>query len=143
MLIHIVYASEATAPFGPGELHRLLDRARIANSKADVTGMLLHTDASFFQVLEGDDRVVGALFDKISGDPRHRRVVKIVEEPLAARVFGGWSMGYTGASRAELARIEGLNDFFAGGRALVDLPPGQARKLLERFREGRWRRRAA
>ena len=143
MLIHIVYASEAAVSFEPLELKRLLDEARMRNAGAGVTGMLLHTDDSFFQVLEGAEHVVGPLFAKIGADPRHRSVVKIVEEPIAKRDFARWSMGYRGATRAELARLDGLNDFFSGRRSLLELPVGRARALLEAFRDGRWRRRAA
>lgn len=139
MLIRVIYASQAAVPFSASELQSLLAVARSANAGIGVTGMLLLVEQSFFQVLEGQDAVVVELYEKIAADPRHRRIVKIIEEPIAHRDFAAWTMGFAGMQRAELARIEGLNDFFSTGRCFTELKAGRARTLLEAFKQGRWR----
>ena len=40
-----------------------------------------------------------------------------------------------------LRSVEGANDFFRGGTALSAIDSGRARKLLQAFGAGRWRRR--
>jgi len=138
-LSHIVYASAATRDIEARELIDLLAQARRKNRELGITGMLLHSERSFFQVLEGEADTVGALFSRIAKDERHGRIAKIIEEPIAHRHFGDWSMAFTGASEAQLREIEGLNDFFRSGVCLADIDTGRAKKLLHAFANGRWR----
>jgi hypothetical protein len=138
-LKHLIYTSAARVAFGIEELKDLLEKARNGNAKRGVTGMLLHSGGSFFQVLEGDEETLNTLFASIEADPRHKRVTKIIDEPIAQRDFADWTMGFTEASAAELQGVEGLSDFFRGGDSLDSLPPGRAKKLLSAFADGRWR----
>lgn len=138
-LIHCIYASASTCHFGDDELSLLLRQARQVNQALGITGMLLHVDGSFFQVLEGEPEKVDGLFDKISRDPRHSRVTLIVREPIAKRSLTDWTMGYTPIAKQDVATIVGQNDFFAGASCLVDLDDRRAKKLLAAFGRGRWR----
>ena len=138
-LIHLIYCSAAPRPLGRDELATLLAGARAYNERHGITGMLLHVDGSFFQVLEGAPEDVERLFARISADPRHDHVTVIIREPVAVRAFGEWTMGHAEMSRHELDGIVGANDFFAGGRSLAEIGDGRAKKLLAAFRDGRWR----
>jgi len=138
-LIHLIYCSAATEPFDEADLHALLEKARRTNAELNVTGMLLHADGSFFQVLEGDRGVVDRLFERIGRDPRHDRVTIIINEPIERRSFDDWTMGYTNVDARRLSEIPGLNDFFVSGSCFGDIDPGRARKLLRAFEQGRWR----
>ena len=139
-LFHCIYASAATRPFATAELTALLQRAREANERLGATGMLLHAEGSFFQVLEGPEDVLQALFAKICADQRHAQVTKIIWEPIAERAFDAWTMGFHQVSRQELAGIAGVNDFFGKAQCVVDLDAGRAQKVLAAFAEGRWRK---
>jgi len=142
-LIHVVYVSEATADISDGALRDLLGRARKHNASADLTGLLLHVERSFLQVLEGTHEAVGLLYAKIGLDKRHDRVVKLIEEPIEQRDFQDWTMGIARVTAKELAGIAGLSDFFVNRSSLDGLGEGTARRLLDAFREGRWRTRVA
>jgi hypothetical protein len=139
-LIHCIYASAATRTFDTPQLADLLQKARECNHKLGLTGMLLHTEGSFFQVLEGDPEVVDSLYMRIERDERHQQVTKILHEAIPMRSFAEWTMGFAKVSRKELAGIAGVNDFFGTSRCLIDLDLGRAKKLLTAFREGRWRK---
>jgi hypothetical protein len=139
-LVHCVYASAATRPFEPAELTALLQAARKHNDVAGLTGMLLYTEGSFFQVLEGAPDAVEALYTRIERDKRHEQVTKIVNEAIPGRAFANWTMGFSQVSRKELALISGTNDFFDGSSCFLGLDSGRAKKLLSAFREGRWRK---
>ncbi|MBP7868204.1 MAG: diguanylate phosphodiesterase [Acidobacteria bacterium] len=138
-LIQLIYCSAARKRFGPEELVRILDQARLNNARCGVTGMLLYADGSFFQVLEGEEATVDALFESISRDDRHGGVTLIIREPVARRSFGDWTMGYAEPTAQDMDAIVGTNDFFSRGESFEALGPGRARKLLEAFRHGRWR----
>jgi hypothetical protein len=139
-LIHCVYVSAATRNFDLEEFAQLLQAARENNARLDLTGMLLHAEGTFFQVLEGPPDVVEALYDKIERDPRHDQVTLIIKEAIAERQFDNWTMGFHNISRKELGGIPGINDFFGKDRAIVSVDAGRARKLLAAFREGSWRK---
>src|SRR3569833_2082681 len=112
-LVHCIYCSASTElAFDRAELQALLDECRRNNAKSDITGILLYLNWSFFQVLEGDRNVVEALYEKIIADKRHKRVTKIIVEPLAKRDFAAWTMGCPALSSGLLAKIPGLRDFF-------------------------------
>jgi hypothetical protein len=84
-LVHVVYASAATVPFSDYELQELLAKARSTNAALNVSGMLLHLDGSFFQVLEGPQCAVDDLYTRIGGDDRHDRITLIIREAIASR----------------------------------------------------------
>jgi Sensors of blue-light using FAD len=127
-LIQCVYASAAARDFKTQELAELLKVARENNAKLGLTGMLLYAEGSFFQVLEGQADVVDALYAKIERDPRHDQMTLIIKEPIPKRHFDEWTMGFYKVSRAELAGMSGVNDFFGRDRTGVDA--GRAKKLL-------------
>jgi len=140
-LVHLAYASQAVADFPDAALAKILERARSTNASLGVTGILLHVDRSFFQILEGEADVLAPLYAKIALDKRHARVAKLIEEPLDHRDFANWSMGLANATTKELAAVPGLNDFFTTRRTLDSMDEGTSRRLLGAFREGRWRAR--
>jgi len=139
-LEHVIYASAATRQFEIADLSALLQAARQHNHAHGLTGMLLYTDGSFFQVLEGSPDAVKDLYSRIIKDRRHNQVTKIVAEAIPSRSFADWTMGFSQVSRKELALISGTNDFFSGASCFLGLDSGRAKKLLSAFREGRWRK---
>jgi hypothetical protein len=139
-LVHIIYCSvSADAGFSAAQLEQLLEVCRRNNGKAGVTGMLLYQSPWFFQILEGEAVALDALYEKIALDKRHKRIMKIIQEPIEARDFGAWTMGRADLSLRELKRIPGLDDFFSSGTAWTELGEGRAKTLLNAFRSGQWR----
>jgi len=117
----------------------LLRKARNKNASLNVTGMLLFIDGCFFQILEGPAEQVDQIYATISADDRHGKVTTIIREPIAQRDFNEWTMGYVGLTPDEAGEIDGLNDFFTNGQSISDLDSGRAKKLLQAFKQGRWR----
>lgn len=140
-LTHLIYCSTANQDFNDEALEALLDNARSHNMTIDVTGMLLYENGSFFQVIEGPSETIKTLFQEISADTRHRNVITIIHEPIVKRAFSEWTMGYSRVSSKEVGEIVGLNDFFTEGNSLNQLDSSRAKKLLNVFKQGRWRAR--
>lgn len=140
-LTHLIYCSTASQSYSNEELAALLQQAQARNIDINVTGMLLYDNGSFFQVIEGPPETIRTLFQDISLDTRHNKVIAIIHEPIAKRSFAEWTMGYTRVSVEEVGDIVGLNDFFTDGHCLDQLDSNRARKLLSAFKEGRWRAR--
>ena len=138
-LIHIIYASAASNPINEEKLLDLLNRSRKNNLGFEITGMLLHVEGSFFQVLEGEENAVEELFERIRSDQRHLKITVIIKEPIAERAFPEWSMAFAGATKEQIESIEGMNDFFNEGSYIADIDAGRAKKILKAFSKGHWR----
>ena len=140
-LLQIIYRSTAKGAFDEEELTRILAASREKNAALGITGVLLYSEGTFFQVLEGEAAAVDDLMARIAGDSRHGEIVTIVREPIARRSFADWTMGYAKLTPTEVRDIVGVNDFFQAGTSLNRIEPGRAKKLLAAFHEGRWRSR--
>jgi hypothetical protein len=93
-LARIAYASAMPADLAPTEISSLLSRWRRDNARQGITGLFLYHRASVFQLLEGFPDVISELYELIARDPRHHFVAKLIDEPIADRSFGDWSMGH-------------------------------------------------
>ena len=89
-----MYVSSAVGPWGRAELTALLEQSRAKNTSLGVTGLLLHREGTFMQVLEGEEDVVRPLYGTIAHDPRHADVVNVWGSLSPTRRFGEWSMGF-------------------------------------------------
>jgi len=72
--------------------------------------MLLYLEGKFIQVLEGRENEVRKLYGKICNDPRHKRVITVVEGNSPSRVFIDWSMGFKKLSYAGFEDVTGFQD---------------------------------
>jgi hypothetical protein len=75
------------------------------NSACNITGALMFNAGCFGQVLEGERDALEATFERIQRDERHSEVSLLAFEPIAARSFSHWSMGFVGARPGDAARF--------------------------------------
>lgn len=91
---HILYRSHATRPFSEAQLQAMLAAYRSHNTRHHITGLLLHNNGCFVQVLEGPAAAVRALYTRIQQDARHTHVVTVSEGLGPERRFGNWEMAF-------------------------------------------------
>lgn len=111
MLFHLGYTSTETRPMSVGELWGLLEIARDGNEKRDITGLLLHRQHCFFQVLEGDKEDVLDVFARIQRDDRHKRVEVLFEGDIEEREFTDWRMGFVQLDGVDASQIPGFSHY--------------------------------
>lgn len=135
----LAYTSIASHHMDHDELLALLAQSRKNNFHTDITGMLLYMEGCFFQVIEGQPNQLEMLFEKIAKDPRHHDVMKLILEPIEARCFNNWSMGFQQITKEDLNSITGLTDFLdRENNGFEGMEITRALQLIEFFREGRW-----
>jgi len=88
----LIYVSRAVQPMTAQDLDELLCKSRAFNRSAGLTGCLIHQDGYFMQMLEGEQKAVSSLMEKIKADPRHGQVRIVIEGPTRSRVFTDWGM---------------------------------------------------
>lgn len=109
-LHHLVYQSSATTGLDEAELTAILTQSRAWNHGHGLTGLLLYSNGDIMQVLEGTKEEVSYIFNRISRDSRHGRVVKLSDGPIAARNFSQWSMGFKALKPEEFLHLQGYVD---------------------------------
>lgn len=87
----ICYVSTATHLFSESAMEALLKTWEEKNNLLQLKGLLLYSEGNFFQVIEGDKKIVRKLFQKISQDPRHKDVIQVIGK----NILRGCSVPYT------------------------------------------------
>ena len=103
----LVYLSAAKPSLNQQDLDQILSTSRDNNKIAGLTGLLLFGRGSFIQVLEGEPEDIDACYERISRDTRHSALLPVLREPIKARSFGEWSMGYK-ALKGDERGLDGL-----------------------------------
>ena len=111
-LIHLAYVSTQTRDMKAADLISLLTEVRGLNESRNISGLLLHKIQSFFQVIEGSRARVQETFNNIMRDQRHEGVEVLFDEPLEAREFSNWQMGFLDLDGIDVSMLRGYSNFF-------------------------------
>lgn len=108
MLRRITYTSIASGLLDQRALLDLLHEARGFNKIDKITGLLLHDQGQFLQVIEGPVDAIENLVHRLQRDSRHAQF-EIHEDILAAkRLFPNWAMGLGELTDPTLACLPGF-----------------------------------
>ncbi|MGY0217542.1 BLUF domain-containing protein [Endozoicomonadaceae bacterium StTr2] len=119
-MYYMIYISTATTLMTEEELTSILETARHNNASNNITGMLLYSNGTFMQVLEGEDRdKLQALYQTIEQDKRHHSIIRMIEGETRKRQFPDWSMGFNHIEH-ETAETSGFNNFMAQSAEITD-----------------------
>ena len=99
-LVSLCYVSSARQVMSAGELEQLLLESRERNRDSDITGMLIHHDGSFMQVLEGPAKSIEDTFARIQRSRRHGDIIELYRDAVEERDFGEWRMACRRVGRA-------------------------------------------
>lgn len=114
-LYEVFYISTIASDAPISVVGNIAAKARLFNEECGVTGLLVFDGMRFCQQLEGHQKTVLSLMEKIRHDPRHVDVNILHHGPLAARRFRNFSLGYASVEGEEaLTQLQSL-----GGPAAV------------------------
>jgi hypothetical protein len=133
----ITYVSAARRLLTDDELLALLAKSRDANARHGITGLLLYRGGSFMQAIEGPEGPLRQLYRNICADPTHHHVTTLLDNPLPAREFDDWHLGFVSATDAEHGHIPGYSRFLCDDPAAIGFTssPSEAHQLLMNFRD--------
>lgn len=106
-----IYSSTATKAFTVEELVTLLHKSQTNNAKVGLSGLLLHKNSQFMQLIEGPETAVRATLKKIESDSRHKNVTTLLEGFTDERQFSEWSMGFHDLNSPEVRSLHGFSEF--------------------------------
>lgn len=107
ILYNLIYLSSTSKDWPEEELQTLLNSARKENQSFGITGILLHTNNKFMQVLEGPETMVSRLYNNIKKDKRHSNLLVLMEGCIHERIFGNWSMAFKQITNTDLETASG------------------------------------
>lgn len=106
-LERLIYISEALPGLTENGVRKIVNMAHLRNQMANITGLLVHDDGYFLQILEGEPHEVEATYGRISKDKRHQNCQLLLAQPITQRAFPKWLMGFH--DRHSLMSEEGLS----------------------------------
>jgi len=115
-----VYMSTAIGVLRAEELDRIYLRAKSANSREGVTGLMLFYEGVFLQVLEGPAAGVTSLLEKIRRDRRHANLVVLETGAVGARSFPQSPMHFIAARNLSAGEKQAFSEL----RQAVATRPG-------------------
>jgi len=136
-MIQISYISKATKAMSQDDLEEILRTSRENNARLGITGMLLYGNKTFVQILEGEEKAVNELIEKIKRDSRHADFQVLKKKTIDRREYADWSMEFKQVSGEDFQSVKGLenlvemdfNATFLGNHASI------VESLMEHFRK--------
>ncbi|WP_425389550.1 BLUF domain-containing protein [Ekhidna sp.] len=124
MNFYLIYTSKPRVPMTLEVVEEITQTSIRNNKQNGITGMLLAIEGHYLQFLEGKEKDVLDLLNKIKADARHKELVVWVKGYREERVFEQWSMGSWMLSNEALKKTEGLEDLrnFIRNPANADVP---------------------
>jgi len=113
-MIQLLYISSSTKSPSEAELVRLLEQARSNNQRKNITGMLLYSNGTYLQALEGEAKDVHELYEIIRSDSRNEGNVVLRESEIASRDFPDWNMGFENLENHSSDALPGFVATFGG-----------------------------
>ncbi len=111
-MFRLIYLSTATKnKMSDSDLNNLLLKSQKANRSIDITGILLHKNGEFIQVLEGEKKSVLDLFEIIKKDKRHKNIIAFDQKKIDKRYFTGYFMAFDDSHFDKINKFESLRDF--------------------------------
>ena len=110
MVFFLIYTSSPRGQMTPQVLEEITQSSQKNNAKKGITGMLLGIENKYLQYLEGEEKDVLQLMEKIKTDRRHEMVTVWVQGNTEERVFSDWSMGSWMLSNEQLNNLSALVD---------------------------------
>lgn len=114
-LCQVIYVSSGTREYGVSELEEIAETGRRNNARAGITGVLLHYNGNFLQLIEGEAAAVEETFARISADARHTGILTLQNKTIAQRQFPDSRLGLRVIAASEMTRYPELFEKRANG----------------------------
>lgn len=107
---YLIYISTSVNLLTDEQLNDILLVSRKNNLERNITGVLLYSEGTFIQVLEGEAEYIDEIYAKIQSDPRHKNIIRIAYANLPQRNYPQWSMGFIAMNRTEQTQMDPTHD---------------------------------
>ena len=95
----ICYVSNSDRKLEHQQIEELLRFCQDKNKRLGIKGLLIYSEGKFFQILEGDKKVILPLFRKIEKDSRHDGIIQVIGRDIEQGSFDGYKVDIVKADR--------------------------------------------
>ncbi len=121
-MYRLIYKSRPVSTLDWEQVRHILKHSERNNEQRDITGVLLASENSFLQVLEGRYETINQLFMTIVHDPRHEQIQLISFDLIDSRLFAGWGMKGLGLFDFNTEQAEQLKTKYGEDNGEVRFP---------------------
>ena len=90
----LIYVSTAASGLAALDVESIVTKSATLNQRDGVHGMLLLSDGSFMQCIEGEVNGVEKTYARIQASRLHHRVIELFRSPVATRRFKTWEWAF-------------------------------------------------
>lgn len=102
----IFYVSSSIKDLSQTEIEVMMNDTKKQNDLNNITGIFMHSDKNFFQIIEGKNEDIEILYKKIKQDPRHFNIIKIFDNYIDNPQFSTFHKSYvTISTQKELKEL--------------------------------------
>lgn len=145
-VFYLIYTSKITlqASLHTMTLPDIYRQSAARNTQANVNSVLFLKQGNFLQYMEGSERTITQLFDKIKADKRHRNIRVIEQGQAPNALFGHWKMHCINLDSVkdmdEVDDISPLLDYFETAQFDSANVPRLLADVENYYRSGKWQR---
>lgn len=145
-VFYLIYTSKITLQ---ASLHTMtlpdIYRQSVArNTQANVNSVLFLKQGNFLHYMEGSERTITQLFDKIKADKRHKNIHVIAQGQAPNALFGHWKMHCINLDSVsdmdDVDDISPLLDYFETAQFDSASVPRLLADVENYYRSGKWQR---
>ena len=131
----LIYVSTAANGLGAHDVANIVTKSISLNLRDGVNGMLLLSDGSFMQCIEGEVAGVENTYARIQASRLHHRVIELFRSPVARRRFNTWDWAFKFDAQREFSdpRIDQFLEAPRHDRPVVWKNLAMEQKILREF----------
>jgi hypothetical protein len=107
---YLIYVSTSSKLLNNDDLGQILLEGRKNFNKRGITGMMLYSNGTIFQALEGEAEELEELFEGLQHDDMQKGVIKLKAGRSMSRTFNDWSMGFKASCTDMITKVSGFVD---------------------------------
>ncbi len=127
----ICYISTATQNLNDLQIGELMEDWKQKNSKLNLKGILLYSQGHFFQVLEGEKRVVLEIFQTIQMDSRHTGIIQVMGKDVEKGSLDGYIVNHL--KQNNFSRPDLIRNYCESVKGMDAETQQQIKRILESF----------
>lgn len=90
-LYRLSFVSKSKSSLGFKFFYSLIQKSQERNNSRFISGRLVFNEKFFFEVIEGNRKMISNLYHRIAMDERHQQIELLSFEKIDQRIFDDWS----------------------------------------------------
>ena len=90
----VVYLSSARTNLTKEDIDEIMNISQVNNISLNISGFLVYHEGTFLQLLEGEEKNVKMIYNRVLIDDRHKNIIPVLDQETSARFFDFYHSGF-------------------------------------------------